>query len=127
MSVVDTTIDNGSPQIGEGVHSQELLTFASAKTIIAGTILARSSVTAKLVPFVIGGTNGSNLPIAVLNYDVTRTAIGDSAVSALIAGTVIKERLIVDADGDGDNITAAILDQLRAAGVVAVATRQLTR
>lgn len=79
----------------------------------------------KLVPFAADGAGGAQFPLAVLTYAVTRSGAGNEPVRVLVAGEVKKERLIIDADGDGDNITAAILDQLRAAGIVATSVAQL--
>ena len=42
-------------------------------------------------------------------------------------GKTIFERLIIAADGDNSNVTAAILDQLRAAGVKVVKVSELGR
>lgn len=78
-----------------------------------------------LVPFATDGVGGAQIPAAILTYDVTSTGAGDIAVRVLITGSVNKDRLIIDADGDGDNVTTAIIDQLRAIGIVALPVRQL--
>ena len=78
-----------------------------------------------LVPFDPAGAGGDQVPVAVLTYDVTRTAIGTEPVRALIAGEVNKDRLVIDVDGDGSNITNAHLDQLRGHGIVATDVQQL--
>lgn len=98
----------------------EVLTFAGADTFKKGTILARSSVTGKLVPYAVGGANGSGTPVAVLTYDVTRGSAGDETIRAMVAGRVNKNRLIIDADGDGSNITNAILDALRGISIIPI-------
>jgi len=79
----------------------------------------------ELVPFLPTGANGVQSPMAVLTYEVTRSSGGTLAIFAFVEGEVNKNRLIIDADGDGDNITAAHLDALRAAGVTAVDVQQL--
>jgi hypothetical protein len=105
--------------IGNNVHRGEVLTFGSAATVLAGTILARDSVSLKLVPYVIGGaTNQNGIPKAVTPVDVVATGAGDVPLRAIISGKVNKNRLIVNADGTGANITAAIEDQLRAYSIV---------
>jgi hypothetical protein len=92
----------------------ELLTFAGAATVLAGTILARDSVSLKLVPFAKGGvTNENGIPKAVVTYDVVATGAGDIAVRAGVSGKFRKEQLIIDADGDGSDVDNAVLDQLR--------------
>ena len=72
----------------------------------------------KLVPFVIGGVAGAGIPKTVLTYDVVAAGAGDESIRSLISGSVRTEKLIIDADGDGSNITDAILDQLRNYGIV---------
>lgn len=79
----------------------------------------------KLVPFTPAGSRGDQIPVAVLTYEVTATGAGTLAIRALVAGVVNKRRLIIDVDGDGDNITDAILDQLRDMGIVALDVEQL--
>lgn len=80
----------------------------------------------KLVPFNPAGAGGAQRPMAVLLDPATRTSGGDLAVRPLVEGEVVKERLIIDVDGNGSNITPTILDQLRAAGVTAVSVKQLS-
>lgn len=79
----------------------------------------------KIVPFAIDGDGGAQNPKAILTYDVTATGAGDVAIRAGVAGAYRKERLIIDADGDGSNITDAILDQLRDYGLVPIDVQEL--
>lgn len=65
------------------------------------------------------------MPKAILTYDVTATAAGDVPIRAGVAGGYRKERLVIDADGDDSNVTPAILDQLRAYGLVPVNVNEL--
>lgn len=125
-NAVFTDIDLGNVCLGDNVFQDELLTVGGAVTVLAGTILARDSVSGKLVPFVIGGASNENgIPKAVLTYDATSTGAGDIAVRALIGGRVKKERLLEDGDGDGSNLTAAHFDSLRAVGIIPESTKQL--
>lgn len=104
-----------------------LLTFGGAGTVVAGTILARDSVSLLYVPFVKGGVvNENGIPKAVLTYDVTATGAGDVPMRALVNGRVRKERLIIDADGDGSNVDAAVLDQLRDYSITALSVKDLS-
>lgn len=79
----------------------------------------------KMVPYAIAGLGGAQIPKAVLTYDVTAAGAGDEQIRAMIAGSVRKERLIISADGDGSNITDAILDQLRDFTVVSTDVQEL--
>lgn len=79
----------------------------------------------KLVPFLVGGPAGSGQPRAVLTYPVTAAGAGDEQIRAMVSGAVRMERLIIDADGDGSNVTKAILDELRNYKIVAVPVHEL--
>ncbi len=125
MSMTVTNNDLGSVILKDAQFRDELLTFAGAGTVVEGTILARNTASGKLVPFEIGGAGGNEIPKAILTYDVTAAGAGDEAIRAGVSGGYRKERLIVDADGDGSNITDAILDQLRDYGLVAIDVEEL--
>ena len=127
---VITNIDVGEIAIAgaELVRRQDILALAGADTLAAGTILARDSVSLKLVIFVKGGVaNENGIPKAVLPYPVTATAAGDVAVSVIAAGTVNRNRLVIDADGDASNVDDAVLDQLRDFGITARNVTQLAQ
>ena len=119
-------LDIGNICNGDEVFEDNLLTVAGAVTVLPGTILARDSVSLKLVPFVIGGsTNGNGIPKAVLTYAASSSGAGDIKVRALIGGRVKKNRLIEDGDGNGTNLTAAHFDLLRAQGIIPEPTLQI--
>lgn len=78
------------------------------------------------VPFVIGGVAGAGAPIAVMPPSgVTATGAGSEPFRPTISGEVRKEKLIIDADGDGSNITEAMLDQLRDFTIVSQDVQEL--
>jgi hypothetical protein len=128
-SITKTTNDNGAvvaPGAPEPVYRDELVTFAGAATFAAGTILARDSVSLKLVLFVKGGsTNQNGIPKAVLTAPLTAAGAGDVKTRALISGRVRKERLVINADGDDSNIDAAVIDQLRDYDIIPESAQQL--
>lgn len=74
----------------------------------------------KMVPFVIGGVAGAGIAQQVVTYDVVAAGAGDESIRPMKSGEVRKGKLIIDADGDGSNITAAILDQLNDNKITAV-------
>ncbi len=80
----------------------------------------------KMVPFNPAGTGGAQVPRGVLTYEVTKAGSGDLPIRSMCCGKVNKNRLIIDVDGSGANITAAILDQLRSTGIVAIDVAQLS-
>ena len=62
----------------------------------------------------------------MLIYDVTAAAAGDENVRVLIAGEVSKDKLIINADGDASSVDAAVRDQLRGYGIIAVDVTELS-
>ena len=108
----------GTVLIADAEFRDDLLTFAGADTYVEGTILARDSVSLKLVAFVKGGVvNENGIPKAILTYDVVAAGAGDIAVRAGVAGSYRKELLVIDADGDATNVDNAVIDQLRDYGL----------
>lgn len=81
----------------------------------------------KMIPFAIAGAGGAQLPVAILTFDVTAADAGDEAIRAGVSGSYRKERLIIDADGDGSNITDAILDQLRDYSLIPIDVQELNK
>jgi len=114
-----TNVNIGDSILQNAEFRDELLTFAGAGTIASGTILARDSVSLKLVPFVKGGiVNENGIPKAITTYDVVAAGAGDESIRAGMKGCFRKERLIITADGDDSNIDNAVIDQLRDYGLV---------
>ena len=125
-NITITNVDVGNVILTDAEFRDELLVFAGAATVAEGTILARDSVSLKLVIFVKGGaTNENGIPKAIITYDVTAAGAGDESVRAGVSGKYRKERLIIDADGDGSNIDAAVLDQLRDYALVPIDVQEL--
>lgn len=121
-----TNVNLGQVILQNGQFRDDLLTFAGAATVLAGTILARDSVSLKLVPFVKGGsTNENGVPKVVLTYDVTAAGAGDETIRDMVSGSVFASRLIIDADGDASNVDAAVLDQLRDYSLVSIDAQEL--
>lgn len=119
-------VDIGNAVLQGAAFRDELLTFAAPGTVLAGTILARDSVSLKLIPFVKGGTtNEDGIPKAILTYPVTAAGAGDEAIRAGVEGQYRLERLVIDADGDASNIDAAVMDQLRAYGLTPIDVQEL--
>lgn len=120
MNMTVNNINTSSVILKDAEFRDDTLTLAGADTILAGTILARDSVSLKLVLFVKGGvTNENGIPKAVIVEELITTAGGDFVVRPLVSGDVRKEQLVIDADGDDSNIDGAVLDQLRDYSIVA--------
>ncbi len=126
MNMTVTNNDLGSVVLEDAKFRDDVITFAGADTFVEGTILARDSVSLKLVLFVKGGsTNENGIPKVVLTHDVTATGAGDVPARVMVSGAVRKERLVIDADGDDSNIDAEVIDQLRDYSIVAKNVQEL--
>ena len=89
-----------------------------ATDFVAGDKFALTvSADGKMYPYATDGLGGVQKPLMVITYDVVATAAGNVTCSPMKTGEVRKERLIIAADGDDSNITDAILDELRSAGI----------
>lgn len=121
-----TNNDLGSVILKNAEFQDDELTFAGAGTVLAGTILARDSVSGLYVPFVKGGVvNENGIPKAVVTYDVVAAGAGDESIRAGVAGEYRKERLVIDADGDDSNIDKVVEDELRNYGLVPINVAEL--
>jgi len=78
-----------------------------------------------LVVFSKTGAGGAQIPNTVLTYAVDATGAGTKAIRIPMEATVVKEDLIIDADGTGANVDAAVIDQLRDYGIFAVSVTEL--
>lgn len=81
----------------------------------------------KLVPYAVDGIGGAQIPKTVLSYDVIADGAGDESIRSIISGCVRTQRLIIDNDGDGSNITDAILDQLRDFSITPIDVGELSQ
>ena len=126
-NLTTTNVDLGSV-IMEGVADHdELITFVGADILAEGTILARDSVSLKLVIYVKGGVvNENGIPKAVLTYEVEATGAGDVPVRIMQKGKVNFNRLVIDADGDNTNVDNAVMDELRDYGIETVSVDNLS-
>jgi hypothetical protein len=119
-------VDIGSAILQDAEFREDVIVFAGADTLAAGTIMARDSVSLKLVPFVKGGaTNENGIPKAILTYEVTAAGAGDVPVRIGVSGKYRKQRLVIDADGDDSNIDKAVIDQLRDYSLVPIDVDEL--
>lgn len=123
---VSTTCSTATVQLRACECADGLVTFAGTDDFLEGTILARDSVSLKYVLFVKGGsTNQNGVPKAVLAHRIARTGAGDVPARVIVRGDVIKQRLIIDADGNDSNVDAAVIDQLRDYQIQPVSVQQL--
>jgi len=90
--------------------------------IVTATVAAQTGT--PLVCYDVDGTNGAQVPVGVLCYEMVQTAGGSYAGDYLMKGVVNATRLIIDADGTGANVTDAVIDMLARTGITALAVQQ---
>jgi len=128
-AVVAAYLDMKTASTGSKTFEAAGLTFTltDATDFIVGNFFLITVVAgSKCVPYNPAGKGGEQFPIGVLLDEYTKAGSGDLAARVMVAGEVVKERLIIDVDGTGANITAAILDLLRSRGIAAVSVKQLS-
>lgn len=119
------TVGAGAATVFEAAGLTFTITDAGTDFAVDDTATLTVVANGKMVPYAIAGLGGAQIPKAVLTYDVTAAGAGDEQIRAMVAGSVRKERLIISADGDGSNITDAILDQLRDFTIVSTDVQEL--
>jgi hypothetical protein len=120
------TVGAGGTTVVKAAGMQFTITDGSTDFAAGDTVTITVAADGTLVPFNPAGAGGEQVPVAVLTYEVSRTGAGTVRIRALVAGEVNKTRLIIDVDGTGANVTNAILDQLRAEGIVGIDVKQLS-
>lgn len=116
-------------QAESAVFNADEITVGAGVTLAEGTILARDSVSGKLVPFVKGGTtNEDGIPKTVLTYDVTNDGGAPADIAARVPANakVYVNKLIIAADGDASNVDAVVIDQLRSFSIIPAESDDLT-
>lgn len=76
--------------------------------------------------FAVGGANGSGIPAAILTHELYKSSSGTLNTKVCIGGKFRKHKLIVDADGDAENLTADHIDQLRQRGIYVLTVQDLS-
>jgi hypothetical protein len=121
--MVITNYDQGGMVIGDAEYQDAILTHAGSGTIKAGTILARVTASGKFVVYNSSGSDGSEIPCAVLTIASVSTGSGDKSVRPLIGGKLRTEKVIDPNTTSAP--TAAVQDLLRKFGIICVGVREL--
>lgn len=119
------TVGAGAATVFEVEGLEFTVTDGSTDFIVGDSFTLTVAADGKMLPFLKTGAGGVQVPSAVLTYDLTRTGAGNEPIRAMIAGSVRKERLVIDIDGDGSNVDDVVLDQLRQLGIVSIDTQEL--
>lgn len=120
------TAGAGAATIFEVGGLQFTITDGSTDFAVGDTFTITTVANGKLVPYVVAGAGGAQVPLAVLTYEVTATGAGNQSVRVMISGEVRKERLVIYADGDASNVNNTVIDKLRDYGIVAVDVTELS-
>lgn len=110
---------------GGELYGDEVAVFTGAGTILRGTILGRVTASGKIKPWASGSSDGSEKIVGIATVDVEAAGAGDVSFRMLLKGDVNRKRLIIAADGNGNNLTAAHIDQLRNVGITAIDVDQI--
>lgn len=121
--VIKTNVAVGVVMLANNRYRDEVINFAAAGTIPAGTILARAA-NGKMIAYVKGAVDATGVPLAVVGYDLTAEAAGDMPFRPIVAGEVRKERLIIAADGTSENVDNVVIDLLRDYAILALDCNQ---
>jgi hypothetical protein len=136
--VVSIKYDN-TPLYYKATIREDTITVPANTTLLRGTILGEVSVTGKLAKFVKTNTNGTEIPIAILNRDIANTAnsSADMTADVIILGIVNEYKLALDPNVTLDDIIAGEVDEvmvykgkirtvLKNNGILAVKAEELT-
>lgn len=124
------TIDNvdfGSVELFDVTYSDPEVYTPSASNAVdpAGLILARVTASSKLVPYVVAGSGGTEIPVAILGSDVNADATpNDVNLTVIVSGQVRLPKLTILAGGTVDKIE---IDKLQQVGILAKSTTQLNQ
>jgi hypothetical protein len=103
------------------------LTDGATNFIVGDKFSLTVAADGQLYPFATDGLGGVQEALTVAGYDmISATDTTAIAVRVPRTGNVVKERLIIAADGDGSNITNAILDQLVSNSIIPGDVLELT-
>ncbi len=129
MANIEITNNDLGNVIFELIAAEDgLLEFAGTNSFVEGTLIARNTSNDKFQLFAKGGvSNGNGVPVGVLTALTERTGAGDVAVRLAVTAKVIKQRLVIDADGNDSNIDGGVRDQLRQASIWPFDTTQLAQ
>jgi hypothetical protein len=119
------TVGAGGTTIMEAGGMQWTVTDGATDFIVGDKFSLTVAADGKMVVYAIDGAAGAQVPKSVITYDVVAAGAGNEPIRNMISGSLRKERLIIDADGDGSNITDAILDELRDYTLVSVNVNEL--
>jgi hypothetical protein len=121
-NITTTNIDLSVVCLETPYTEDETFTAGGAGTTAAGTLLGRITASGKLIVCDDAAVDGSQVAVAVLQYDVVAAGAGDLTIRPVLKGRVRKDKIFYE---NADPIVPATLDQLRTMGIIAVDVDQL--
>ena len=83
---------------------------AGILSYLPGTVLGRIGASEKLVPLTSAAVDGSQYPVGILLTEVTDLAIaGDANINMCVSGDVVKDKIILTADGFDDAVDGRLI------------------
>ena len=119
------TVGAGAATVFEVAGMTFTITDGSTDFVLGDKFSLTVAADGKMVFFATDGAGGAQIPTEVLSRETVSTGAGDVPVRPIVSGKVRRERLVIEADGDGSNVTDVIIDQLRSIGIVALSVREL--
>jgi hypothetical protein len=119
------TAGAGASTVFDAAGLEFTVTDAGTDFIVGDSFTLTVAADGKLVPFATDGAGGAQLPKAIVTFDVVAAGAGNEPIRAMVSGIVRKQRLIIDADGDGSNITDEILDLIRDFSLISIDVQEL--
>ncbi len=105
-----------------GSRSRENALVAQAQVLLAGTVLAALATDpVTYAAFDVTGTNGADVPVAILIADVNTDTSGtdaDTPAAVMARDCEVNGKELVWPDGITDNQIAAAVVQLKAVGII---------
>lgn len=98
--------------LGDNVFKPSVFTAAGANTYPEGTVLGRNTSTSKFEVYASGGSNGTDVPVAVLRNELITTGSGDTNIRAIVGGLLQEDRVTEFGVGV---LSTLVQDELRAA------------
>jgi hypothetical protein len=119
------TAGAGASTVFDAAGLEFTVTDAGTDFIVGDSFTLTVAADGKVVPFATDGAGGAQIPKLIVTFDVVAAGAGNEPIRAMVSGIVRKQRLIIDADGDGSNITDEILDLIRDFSLISIDVQEL--
>jgi hypothetical protein len=136
--VASIKYDN-TPLYYKATIREDTVTVPANTTLLKGTILGEVSNTGKLAKFIKTNTDGSEMPMAILNRDISNNTASatDMTANVIILGIVNEDKLALDVGVTLDDIISGTIDEetiskgkirtvMKNNGILAVKAEELT-